>query len=65
VITGVIKRTMIAIRMTVTVRERGAERIAVRANARLNERQIDDPPAYQDFFAVLDKSLFLTLHEVD
>lgn len=53
------------IRMTVTVRERGTERIAVRANARLNEKQIDDPRAYQDFFAVLDKSMFLTLHEVD
>lgn len=53
------------IRMTVTVRERGNERIAVRANASMNERQIDDPRAYQDFFAVLDKSMFLTLHEVD
>lgn len=53
------------IRMTVTVRERGTERIAVRANASLNEKQIDDPRAYQDFFAVLDKSMFLTLHEVD
>ncbi|MGB5347712.1 MAG: hypothetical protein WBN23_16210 [Woeseia sp.] len=53
------------IRMTVTVRERSAERIAVRANASLNEKQIDDPRAYQDFFAVLDKSMFLTLHKVD
>lgn len=53
------------IRMTVTVRERGTNRIAVRANARLNEKQIDDPQAYQDFFTVLDKSMFLTLHEVD
>ena len=53
------------IRMTVTVRERGAERIAVRANARYNEHLIEDPAAYQDFFAALDKAMFLTLHEVD
>lgn len=53
------------IRMTVTVRERDAKRLAVRANARFNEKQIDDPLAYQDFFAALDKAMFLTLHEVD
>ena len=53
------------IRMTVTVRERDAERLAVRVNARFNERQIDDPLAYQDFFVALDKAMFLTLHNVD
>jgi len=53
------------IRMTVTVRERDAERLAVRANARFNESQIDDPLAYQDFFVALDKAMFLTLHNVD
>lgn len=53
------------IRMTVTVRERGARRLAVRANASFNEKPIDDPRAYQDFFAALDKAMFLTLHEVD
>lgn len=53
------------IRMTVTVRERDSERLAVRANARFNERPIEDPHAYQDFFAALDKAMFLTLHDVD
>lgn len=53
------------IRMTVTVRERDSERLAVRANARFDEQQIEDPRAYQDFFAALDKAMFLTLHEVD
>ncbi len=53
------------IRMTVTVRERDADRLAVRANARFNERPIEDAGAYQDFFAALDKSMFLTLHRVD
>ena len=53
------------IRMTVTVRERDGSRLAVRANARFNERMVDDPAAYRDFFAALDKAMFLTLHEVD
>ena len=53
------------IRMTVTVREREPERLAVRANARFNDRPIEDPRAYQDFFAALDKAMFLTLHDVD
>ena len=53
------------IRMTVTVRGRDSERLAVRASARFNEKQIDDPLAYQDFFVALDKAMFLTLHNVD
>ena len=53
------------IRMTVTVRERDGDRLDVRANARFNESPVEDPSAYQDFFAVLDKAMFLTLHEVD
>ena len=53
------------IRMTVTVRERDGNRLAVRANARFNEDPIEDPKSYQDFFSTLDKAMFLTLHEVD
>ncbi len=53
------------IRMTITVRERDGERLAVRASARFNEQPIEDALAYQDFFAVLDKAMFLTLHKVD
>ena len=53
------------IRMTVTVRERDGDRLAVRANARFNEKPIEDPASYQDFFTALDKAMFLTLHEVD
>ena len=52
-------------KMTVTVRERENNRIAVRANARLAEEAIDNAQTYQDFFAALDKSMFLTLHKVD
>ena len=39
--------------------------LAVRANARVDERLIDDPATYQDFFTVLDKAIFLTRHNVD
>lgn len=53
------------IRMTVTVRERDGNRLAVRASARFNEQPIEDARAYQDFFTVLDKAMFLTLHKVD
>lgn len=53
------------IRMTVTVRERDGDRLDVRANARFNESPVEDPGPYQDFFAVLDKAMFLTLHQVD
>ena len=53
------------IRMTITVRERDGSRLAVRANARFNEQPIEDPKSYQDFFATLDKAMFLTLHQVD
>ena len=53
------------IRMTITVREREGDRLAVRANARFNEKPIEDPQSYQDFFTALDKAMFLTLHKVD
>ncbi len=52
-------------RITVTVRAREGDQLAVRANARFNEDPIEDAGAYQDFFAALDKAMFLTLHEVD
>jgi hypothetical protein len=52
-------------RMTVTVVEKGNERISVRANARIGENSVTDPNTYQDFFVVLDKAMFLTLHKVD
>jgi ribosome-associated translation inhibitor RaiA len=52
-------------RMTVTVREKDNERIAVRVNARVQEEAVTRPETYQDFFAALDKSMFLTLHKID
>jgi hypothetical protein len=52
-------------RITVTVREKGEQKIAVRANARIDEQTVDDPKTYQDFFVALDKAMFLVLQKVD
>lgn len=52
-------------RMTVTVVERGGERVSVRANARIGENAVTDAETYQDFFVALDKAMFLTLNRVD
>jgi hypothetical protein len=52
-------------RITVTVRQQDAEKTSVRANAHSGESRIDDPQTYQDFFVVLDKSMFLTLNKVE
>ena len=53
------------LRVTVTVKDRNNNQLAVRANARVDDQTIDDPRTYQDFFTVLDKSIFLTRHNVD
>jgi len=52
-------------RMTVTVVKKEGIRISVRANARIGENAVTDAATYQDFFVVLDKAMFLTLHKVD
>ncbi len=53
------------IRMTVTVRPKGDTQMVVRANGQYNNKVILDPVMYQDFFAVLQKSLFLTANSID
>jgi len=53
------------LRKTVTVRERGERQILVRANAQYNNHQVSDPRPYQQFFFALEKSMFLTAHQVD
>jgi hypothetical protein len=53
------------IKITVSVRPKGNDRIMVRANAQFNITPIDDPKQYQEFFASLEKSLFLAAHEAE
>jgi len=53
------------IKITVSVRPKGNDRMVVRANAQFNITPIDDPKQYQEFFASLEKSLFLVAHEVE
>lgn len=54
-----------ALRMTVTVRPRGETQLLVRANAQYNVKAVEDPEPYQQFFAALEKSLFLAAQQVD
>jgi hypothetical protein len=53
------------IKITVSVRPKGKDRMMVRANAQFNIEPINDPKQYQDFFSSLEKSLFLAAHEAD
>jgi len=50
------------IKITVSTRPKGTDRMLVRANAQFNVTPIEDPKHYQDFFASLEKSLFLAAH---
>lgn len=51
------------VEVTVTVRPQSDGRMLVRANAIFNNTPIDDPKVYQNFFATLDRSLFITKEE--
>lgn len=52
------------LRMTVTVRPRGATQLLVRANAEYKRKAVEDPIPYQHFFQALEKSMFLTAQKV-
>jgi len=53
------------LRMTVTVRPRNESQMLVRANAQYMDKAVEEPKPYQDFFVALEKSMFLTAHQVD
>lgn len=59
------KLNQYALRMTVTVRPRGETGLLVRASAQYQVTPVSDPEPYQQFFAALEKSLFLTAQAVD
>ncbi len=46
--------------ITVTVRQETPDRMMIRANAIYNNLPIEDPKVYQNFFATLQRSLFIT-----
>jgi hypothetical protein len=46
--------------VTVTVRPQANGRMMIRANAIHNNKPIEDPKVYQNFFASLERSLFIT-----
>ena len=53
------------LRMTVSTRPRGETQTLVRANANFQEQAVEEPAPYQQFFVALEKSMFLTAHQVD
>lgn len=53
------------LRMTVSVRPRGETQLLVRANIQYQNTPVHDPEPYQEFFASLQKAMFLAAHQVD
>lgn len=45
--------------VTVTIRSESDGRMTIRANAIYNNKPIEDPKVYQNFFATLERSLFV------
>ena len=64
-VTGQKYSGMVIVKMSVMVRERNAKQLLVRANAEYGVKAVEDPKTYQDFFAALEKSIFLTAQQVD
>ena len=62
---GVVKGSKSGLTLTVTVSPRGPGQVVVRANAQRHMSPIEDPEAYQRFFAALEKAMFLTAHQID
>ncbi len=46
--------------ITVTVRQDSADKMNIRANAIYNNKPIEDPKVYQNFFTALQRALFLS-----
>ena len=62
---GVVKGSKSGVTLTVTVASRGRTQVVVRANAQRGMSPVEDPEAYQRFFAALEKAMFLTAHQID
>lgn len=53
------------LRLTVTVRPRGSTQLLVRVNAEFDDKAVQDPLPYQDFFTSLEKAMYLTTQQVN
>lgn len=54
-----------ALRITVSIRPRGETQTLVRANCQYEDKPVYDPEPYQQFFASLEKAMFLSAQQVD
>ena len=54
-----------ALKLTVTVRDIGARRTLVRANAQWGTKTVEEPKPYQQFFNSLSKGLFLEANTME
>ena len=54
-----------ALRITVSIRPKGETQTLVRANCQYENKPVYDPEPYQQFFASLEKAMFLTAQQVD
>lgn len=59
------KKKKLPVLITVSVRPRGDTQLLVRANAQYDRKAVKEPMVYQNFFNVLEKSVFLTAREVE
>lgn len=48
------------VELTVTVRPKGEQQTEIRVNALFNTQPIEDPKIYQNFFAAVGRSLFIS-----
>ena len=64
VVTATKTKRLAQLRMSVTIHPRGSEQTLVRASGQFKLEAVDDPAFYQQFFAALERAMFLTAHEV-
>lgn len=53
------------VRLTVTVKPKGATQLMVRSSAQFRQQTIEDPEPYQQFFAALSQTLFRAAHQIE